>query len=56
LKYITRFVEEKGGLEHCNEIMSELALKAKTIIYGFPSCDAATALKETVDYTIHRNN
>ena len=55
LKTIARFVDEKGGLEHCRVTMNELAQKAVAIINGFPPSDAATALKETVDYTINRN-
>ena len=55
LKFVTRFVEEKGGLEHCCLVMNELSLKAKNIIDGFQPCDAAIALKETVDYTINRS-
>ena len=56
LKTITRFVEEKGGLNHCRTTMNELAQKAITIIDGFPPCDAATALKETVEYTMNRRS
>ena len=56
LKTITQFVEEKGGLEHCRATMNELAQKAKDIINGFPPSDAATALKETVDYSMNRNS
>lgn len=55
LKTIVRFVEEKGGPEHCHIIMNELAQKAVAIIDGFQPSDAATALKETVAYTINRN-
>jgi octaprenyl-diphosphate synthase len=55
LKTIAGFVEEKGGLEHCRTTMNELAQKATAIIDTFPPSDAATALKEAVDYTINRN-
>ncbi|MDR1172806.1 MAG: polyprenyl synthetase family protein [Bacteroidales bacterium] len=55
LKTIARFVEEKGGLEHCRTTMNELAQKAIAIIDTFPPSDATAALKETVDYTINRN-
>ena len=55
LKTITRFVEEKGGLAHCRTIMNELAQKAIAIIDNFPASDAASSLKEMVDYTINRN-
>ena len=54
LKTITRFVTEKGGLDHCRETMNELAQKAIAIIDAFAPCDAATALKETVEYTMNR--
>jgi len=54
LKTITCFVEEKGGFEHCRATMNELAQKAIAIIDGFPQSDAATALKETVEYTMSR--
>jgi len=56
IKTITRFVEEKGGLEHCRATMNELAQKAIAIIDAFPPGDAATALKETVEYTMKRKN
>jgi len=55
LKTITRFVEEKGGLDHCRDKMNELAQKAINIIDGFPPGDVAAALKGIVDYTINRN-
>jgi octaprenyl-diphosphate synthase len=54
LKTIIRFVNEKGGIDHCHATMSELAHRAKTIIDGFPPSQAAEALKATVDYTINR--
>jgi len=56
LKTITRFVEEKGGLDHCRATMNELAQKAIAIIDGFQPGDATTALKETVEYTMSRSN
>jgi octaprenyl-diphosphate synthase len=55
LKTITRFVEEKGGMEHCRAKMNELAKKAAAIIDGFPPSDVSAALKEIVEYTINRN-
>ncbi len=55
LKTIGRFVEEKGGLAHCRATMDDLAQKAIAIIDSFPPSEAATALKETVVYTINRN-
>jgi len=54
LKTITRFVEEKGGLEHCRVTMNEMAQKAIAIIDACPTGEAATALKATVEYTINR--
>ena len=54
LKIITRFVEEKSGFEHCRATMNELAQKAIAIIDDFPQSAAATALKETVAYTMSR--
>ena len=54
VKTVAGFVEEKGGLDHCRATMDELAQKAIAIIDGFPPCDAATALKETVEYSINR--
>jgi octaprenyl-diphosphate synthase len=56
LNTVIRFVNEKGGPEHCRITMNELAQKAKAIIDGFSQGEAATALKEIVDYTMHRNN
>jgi octaprenyl-diphosphate synthase len=56
LKTISCFVEEKGGLDHCRTTMDELAQKAIAIIDNFPPSDAATALKETVEYTMKRKN
>ena len=56
LKTVTRFVEDKGGLEHCRTTMNELAQQAISIIDGFPPGNAATALKETVVYTMSRSN
>ena len=55
LKTITRFVKEKGGLEHCRTTMDELAQKAIAILDDFPPSEAVIALKETVNYTINRN-
>jgi octaprenyl-diphosphate synthase len=55
LKTVAAFVNEKGGLEHCRATMNELAQKAAAIIEAFPPCEAAAALKATVDYTISRN-
>ena len=55
LKTIARFVDEKGGLEHCRTTMNELAQKAIAIIDSFPTSEATVALKEIVDYTINRN-
>jgi len=56
LNIIIPFVDQKGGLDHCRATMNELAQKAITIIDGFPMCDAANALKETVNYVINRKN
>jgi len=56
LKTISCFVEEKGGLDHCRATMNELAQKAIAIIDGFPPSDAATALKETVEYMMNRSS
>ena len=56
LNTVIRFVNEKGGLDHCRATMNDLAQKAITIIDGFPACDAAAALKETVNYVINRKN
>jgi len=53
---IFQFVDEKGGLEHCRVTMNELAKKAIDCMNGFPTCDAANALKETVHYVINRRN
>ena len=55
LKTITRFVHERCGIEHCQATMNELAQKASEIIDSLPPCDAADALKETVNYTINRS-
>ena len=55
MKTIAHFVNEKGGLEHCRITMNELAEKAVAIIDSLPPGEAATALKDTVDYTINRN-
>ncbi len=55
LKTIAAFVEEKGGLEHCREVMNDLAQKAIAVIDNFAPSEAATALKETVGYVIERN-
>jgi len=54
LKTITRFVEEKGGMEHCRDTMKELAQKATDIIDEFPRSEAADALKNTVAYVMNR--
>ena len=56
LNTITRFVNEKGGLDHCRSTMNDLAQKATDCIDAFPTCGAATALKETVNYIINRKN
>lgn len=56
LKTIVSFVHEKGGLDHCRVTMNELAQKAVSIIDRFPSGAVATALKETVEYTMNRRN
>ena len=55
IKTITRFVEEKKGIEYCQAKMKELSEKALAIINGFPLSEAAAALIETVYYTINRN-
>ena len=55
LKVITRFVSDKGGLDHCHVTMNELAQKAIAIIDGLSSGEIADALKATIDYTINRN-
>ncbi len=54
LKRISALVYEKKGIEHCCEVMEELRQKAIGIIDSIASNDAATALKELVDYTINR--
>ncbi len=54
LKTVAGFVDEKGGLEYCRTTMNDLAQKAIKIIDSFSPGDAATALKEIVDYTITR--
>ena len=54
LKTITRFVAEKGGIDHCLVTMKELAEKAIAIIELFPPSDAATALIEIVEYSMKR--
>jgi len=56
LKTITRFVEEKGGFEHCHATMNELAQKAIAIIDSFPANDITAVLKDLVEYTINRKN
>ena len=55
LKTIGGFVKANGGLEYCRTVMDDLAQKACTIIDEFAPGEAATALKETVAYTINRN-
>ena len=55
LKEITNFVAEKGGIAYCRTVMDKYSQMAFDIIDGFPECEAATALKETVRYTISRN-
>jgi len=56
LKTISRFVEEKGGFDHCRATMNELAQNAVAIIDSFPPSNAATALKEIVEYTMNRRS
>ena len=56
LSAIVRFVNEKGGLDHCRSTMNDLAQKATDCIDAFPTCGAAAALKETVNYIINRKN
>ena len=56
LETIIRFVDEKGGLDHCRATMDELAQKAFAIIDSFPPNDAAAALKEIVEYVMKRQS
>lgn len=55
LRTIINFVEEKGGVSHCHAVMNELGQKAMDVIDGFSPCEAATALKETINYVAERN-
>ena len=55
LNTIIRFVEEKGGLDHCRATMNELAQKAKDVVDAFPTSDITVALKEIVDFSINRD-
>jgi octaprenyl-diphosphate synthase len=55
MKIITAFVGEKGGLDYCRKMMSELGDKARDIIDSFPKSDASDALRKTVGYVINRS-
>ncbi len=54
VKKIIRFVEDHGGIEYAQKKKEEYAQKAKDVLEEYPDSEVKQAMRNFVDYTVHR--